>query len=532
MPDLERTELTLFPTISKNEGTTRGFFGSVINQTWETFGFDIEKDIEWVKLYEDQGDTEESIYLEFDSTELRSSKIILLHVSTEEPQAIKISYSLWLQDNNGNYRMKDSVLRNDSFHKKNPLPIEKDITGFLFSSVSGSLIGTKAVESHPILDLKNNQKKGYKVWSRKRVYGVGEKVILGESEKKVYESIISDNLGNHPCTSNAWIESGFIEKCLNRTAQVIVNSEVNPGTISPYGIINYPYNVTSPGVLYSRTFDYTENTGYRLLGVSTDGETLVSPDGYYINTTSNKIVVNKSVFTSIINSRYLYFLFTKIIGKISIYVIDTGEDTSYIEIENLVERSDWRNIVDDPSSLIQSIKYVDGEEISIEEAFDPDTETGIELGKSIILKEKYTGDTELKLARIFVKYLEDKKEKLKEIVDYVAEEDGTVTFSDTFSYSTEITGGEVKYPQYYIYYDPRTYKITVYPSEGIEVSCDSSIVNSGSSFDLYFYQTIPGTPVVEVEGGSYLVTEISSGNYKVSLSNIKNNIKVSIYVNQ
>jgi hypothetical protein len=155
MPDLERTELTLFPTTSKNEGTDRGFFGSVINQTWETFGFDIQKDIEWIKVYEDQEDTEESIYIEFDSTELRSSKVILLHVSTEEPQAIKISYSLWLPDNNGNYRMKDSVLRNDGFHKKNPLPIENDLTEFLFSSVSGSLVGTRAVEKHPILDLKN-----------------------------------------------------------------------------------------------------------------------------------------------------------------------------------------------------------------------------------------------------------------------------------------------------------------------------------------------------------------------------------------
>jgi len=48
-----------------------------------------------------------------------------------------------------------------------------------------------------------------------------------------------------------------------------------------------------------------------------------------------------------------------------------------------------------------------------------------------------------------------------------------------------------------------TYKILVYPGYGIEVSVDSVTVNSGSSFDLYFYTTVSGEPVIEIDGGSY-----------------------------
>lgn len=532
--DLEKTELTLFPTLSRNEGMDNKFFGSFLDKSWEIFGFKFNEGIEWVKLYEDENDSDYSALIEFEGSEVGSEKIIILLVSPdEETQSIKVSYSLWLSDNNGNYKMKDYVLRNDSFHNSEPLEIKNEDIGFLYSSISGSLLGTKKIDSHPIFDFRDSIKSGSKIWNKDRVYGVGEKVILKKGSTKIYESIIPDNLGNHPCFSSTWIESGFIEKCLNRTAQVIVDYEISPGTISPYGIINYPYNITEPSVLYSKTFDYTENTGYKLQGVSIDGENLVDSDGYYINTTSNKIVVNKSVFTSITNSRYLYFLFSKIIGKIAINAIETGEDTSYIELENLVERSDWKNIITDPSVLVREIKYKDtGEEISIEDAFNPETETGIELGKSIEIQEKYVGNTELKLARIVVKYIEDKTEKLKELIDYTIEPDGTIMINDTFNYSTNIDGGDVLYPQYYVYYDPKLYKILIYSSSGIEVSSDSVVVESGSSYDLFFYTTISGTPVVEVEGGSSIVTEITPGNYKVSLSNIRNNIKVNIYVNQ
>ena len=117
-------------------------------------------------------------------------------------------------------------------------------------------------------------------------------------------------------------------------------------------------------------------------------------------------------------------------------------------------------------------------------------------------------------------------------MDYTIEPDGTIMINDTFNYSTNIDGGDVLYPQYYVYYDPKLYKILIYSSSGIEVSSDSVVVESGSSYDLFFYTTISGTPVVEVEGGSSIVTEITPGNYKVSLSNIRNNIKVNIYVNQ
>lgn len=531
LPDLERTELTLFPTLSSESGNNNKFFGSFLDQSLETFGFSFGSGIEWAKIYEDSGDEEYSIMIQFEDFEIDSEKLVFIIVSSIESQSVKISYNLWLSDNNGNYKMKDLVLRNDDFREKVPLTIDDEMTNFSFSSISGSLVGTKNITDHPIFDNRNKLKKEKNIWCPTRVYGLGEKVKLGK-DQKVYESILSRNLGNHPCTSGAWIESGFIERCLNRTAQVVVDYKTNPGTISPYGIINYPYNITDPSVLFSRTFDYTENTGYQLKGVSIDGEHLVGPEGYYINTTSNKIVVNKPVFTSIINSGYLYFLFSKIIGKIKLFAIETGEDTSYIEIENLLERSDWKNIITDPYTLVQDIRYTTGEPISIEEAFDTETETGIELGKSIELKEKYVGEEELKLSRILVKYSEDKTQKVREITDYHTEEDSIIKLIDSFEYTTETDGSEVLYPQYYFYYDPMTYKILVYPGYGIEVSVDSVTVNSGSSFDLYFYTTVSGEPVIEIDEGSYQISEISSGNYKISLENIRSNIGVTIYVNQ
>ena len=63
LPDLERTELTLFPTLSSESGNNNKFFGSFLDQSLETFGFSFGSGIEWAKIYEDSGDEEYSIMI-------------------------------------------------------------------------------------------------------------------------------------------------------------------------------------------------------------------------------------------------------------------------------------------------------------------------------------------------------------------------------------------------------------------------------------------------------------------------------------
>ena len=147
------------------------------------------------------GDTIEAVEVLFDSSEVSFSKILwMLTTYKEGDKVVNLSWTSYLGDRNPNWKMSDYVLRNDSL-----VPDYKgyhEVDGFVYSDISGSIVGTERVENRPIYDLIKLRVSDLEDWSRSRRYSISDRVILGD---KVYESVESDNIGNHPYYSRKWV---------------------------------------------------------------------------------------------------------------------------------------------------------------------------------------------------------------------------------------------------------------------------------------------------------------------------------------
>lgn len=144
---------------------------------------------------------EDAIEVEFEGDEIRDSKALCIITSFEpgSPRTVNLSYEAYKKDKNPVKRMSEYVLRNDDLIVNRKGYTERD--GFLYSSISGSLIGTKRVENRPIYDLKNARTNTG--WNRARRYSIGDTVKIGDT---VYESVDENNIGNHPYYSRMWVK--------------------------------------------------------------------------------------------------------------------------------------------------------------------------------------------------------------------------------------------------------------------------------------------------------------------------------------
>ena len=205
---IEKYLVTLFPSSLKT-GTRKvseGYFSTLISPPSELLAIDIPEKISQVKMYENESDTKPSLIINLQN-EASDRKVlyIIFQYTKDSPVTVNLSYTSWVSDKNGNKKMSDYVLRNDSIQTVYPAVRENKL-GYKFSEASGSLIGMTKLGGRPIYNLRKTRAND--IWSPDKMYKMGETVTLGGSIR--YKSLIPGNLGNHPYYSRCWVKSDVI----------------------------------------------------------------------------------------------------------------------------------------------------------------------------------------------------------------------------------------------------------------------------------------------------------------------------------
>lgn len=248
---IEKYLSTLFPTVIPGDyrESTTDYFSSLINSVGdEIYCFLVPENVSRVVMIDDTGsESKTAIEVIFDSPEVVFSKVLWVMTSYKDgKKTINLSWIAYQGDENPNGKMSEYVLRNDSFSRNYRGYHERN--GYLYSNISGSLIGTEKIESRPIYNLfsqgwdrdytyssneiarihgveyisiRSGNKGKYppksnswwsKVrtlgWNRNFKYSIGDLARIGNIE---YESVEPDNIGNHPYYSRMWVKSEVIE---------------------------------------------------------------------------------------------------------------------------------------------------------------------------------------------------------------------------------------------------------------------------------------------------------------------------------
>jgi len=200
---IEKYLSTLFPSLVNDSGTDDS--GIEYYSSLTKIGGDeiicllIPESIDKITAFDSH--EELAIVIEFEGDEIRDSKVLWIVTSynSESPRKVNLSYEAFKGDRNPVRRMSDYVLRNTELTENYEGYTERD--GFLYSSISGSLIGTERLEHRPIYDMMCEEEG--EDWNRARRYSIGDTAKVGEV---VFRSIESGNIGNHPYYSRMWIK--------------------------------------------------------------------------------------------------------------------------------------------------------------------------------------------------------------------------------------------------------------------------------------------------------------------------------------
>lgn len=197
---VEKTGLTLFPTLCSGNGEEGiRYFSSYtsVSGDKEIICIIIPEDIIEVKMFDNKG--VEAIRVSFEGTEIGFSKFLYVVVSYKEvnPMILNLSYLSYELDRNSNRKMSNYVLRNDSLVSQYSGVYEDN--GFIYSCLSGSLMGTEKLETRPLYNLISSLSSHE--WNRSKRYSIGDSAWIGDKE---YESVVPDNIGNHPYYSWKW----------------------------------------------------------------------------------------------------------------------------------------------------------------------------------------------------------------------------------------------------------------------------------------------------------------------------------------
>lgn len=201
---IEKYLSSLFPTLIKDSGTeddTIGYYSSLTKIGGdEIICLLIPELVDKIRAYDSRG--EEAVEITFEGNEIRDSKVLWIVTSytAGSPRTINLSYEAYKEDKNPVRRMSDYVLRNDSLTENWVGYSERD--GYLYSSISGSLIGTSKIERRPIYDMMRGM--SGEGWNRARRYSIGDMVRMGDT---VFKSVESGNIGNHPYYSRMWVKN-------------------------------------------------------------------------------------------------------------------------------------------------------------------------------------------------------------------------------------------------------------------------------------------------------------------------------------
>ena len=195
---VEKYLVTLFPgvTFAQEVGNNTKYFSTYQSKENEVLCIIVPEGYGEV-LLDDREDT--AVRITFDSNEIINSKILYMVTSYSDNNSLilNLSYISYQIDKNPNPKMSDYVLRNDSDVRVGGL--EKNSIDLMFSSISGSLIGTRRIENRPIYDLLMSG--GVDGWDSEIVYSLGDIIQIGD---RSYESLIPENKGNYPQYSRYW----------------------------------------------------------------------------------------------------------------------------------------------------------------------------------------------------------------------------------------------------------------------------------------------------------------------------------------
>ena len=403
-----------------------------------------------------------------------------------------LSYICWIYDINGNPKMSDYVLRRDGYNKGLGYPTKLGYDNLLYSTASGSLIGTDIIPERKLYNTCSSCNK----WNRYKKYGAGEVVKLSENGVE-YESLIPKNIGNHPFYSNAWVVKGSLDNFLNRQIQIntsVINDDLerefssDSGVVSPSGIISIPRILNNN---YSRDFSIKPNICYMFYGIYS-GNKLLNEGEDYIKKSDTEISIRNWTDETIIDNGF-EFCFSKNLGKLSFvfsYNISEEEIKTFIP-EQLIATIKNRNYRGTKSFIGGVSQFyarvfddVTGDEIQFSDWYykskyisvygpeeEPNTQIGINVNTKMTIDYFTLLPSEKTMSkRIIVEYIDSHNEvKYKEINQKDVEiEDLTsetrLTFHDTFEYQTTYNSDystndegmseyfkEVRYPRYYVF---------------------------------------------------------------------------------
>ena len=201
---IEKFLSSMFPTVMKDSGTEDDMIGyySTLTKTGgdELYCLLIPELVDKIEVFDSQdGD---AIEIEFEGDEIRDSKVLWIVTSFTggTSRIVNLSYEAYKGDKNPVRKMSDYVLRNDDLTENKKGYIERD--GFLYSSISSSLIGTLRITRRPIYDMKCRM--AGDGWNRSKRYSIGDTAKVGNT---VFKSLESNNIGNHPYYSRMWIKN-------------------------------------------------------------------------------------------------------------------------------------------------------------------------------------------------------------------------------------------------------------------------------------------------------------------------------------
>lgn len=197
---IEKYSVTLFPSVlNSQEDDEFEYYSTKIGVNGdEIFCLLIPEEVDQVIMLDSK--MEEAIVVSFEEGEIEFSKVLWVVCSSTgspNPRTINLSYDAYKEDKNPVRRMSDYVLRNDELvENRMGYYIENE---YLYSEISSSLVGTYKLENRPIYDLlKNFQDRS---WNKRKRYSIGDTAWIGENR---YESLESNNIGNHPYYSRLW----------------------------------------------------------------------------------------------------------------------------------------------------------------------------------------------------------------------------------------------------------------------------------------------------------------------------------------
>ena len=382
--------------------------------------------------------------------------------------SINLSYKSWVDNENPNRNMNKYLLRNDEYYstKDNIRVIKKSDQGnYWFDKNSETLIGNKAITTHPILSRKIAKYRNLNSYSPYVEYKIGDRVTFEGSR---WESTSDNNLGHSPILSSYWVLRDRLNNIFTNQVTIVISPNgagySNPGgniTVDTYSVKQIRIYET-PGYVINElnpcSYDESNTMPAGSFSYSANRE----PNGEI-----NKVVTILN-WSRPIESGKLILNYVATFSTISFNITDNGE-----EVDQSYEN--WPVYFNDNIELSKVI--VNG--VENDPNFNENYELSVYIGDNISLV--FPEFTKYSIGSVTSNYIVDNAPNTKEILpEEIINEDGKIEtrINDKVDYSSAT---------YILNLVAKTLTISIIESEGFEVSNIISRVSYNSSHSIGFF---------------------------------------------